>query len=152
MRATPRAVSHQTVRLARGRHRSPDQGACAVELASMLGGERFSDRPKCVSRVVAAFLRNYNDHVYDSRRQDLFEYASLAVGTRASRRVEVERAQRCLDWLAWRLGPDDGQVRSLALWPKTAWHREAIAAAAARYAASSRERHEDAMRLLDRLI
>src|SRR3954451_9652099 len=143
MRATPRAVSHQTVRLARGRHRSPDQGACAVELASMLAGERFSDRPKCVSGVIGAFLREYNDRVYDGRRQDLFEYAALAVGTRAPRRVELERTERCLVWLERQLGDAaDAGLRMLRIWPKTRWRREVIAQAAARHAAASRERHE----------
>jgi hypothetical protein len=42
-----------------------------MELASMLAGERFSDRPRSVSRALAAFLRGYNDLLDDKRRQDL---------------------------------------------------------------------------------
>ena len=43
-----------------------------MELSSMLAGEPFSDRPRCVDPVIAAFLRTYNDGLDDSRRQDLY--------------------------------------------------------------------------------
>ena len=33
--------SHQTVTIRRGKHASPDRGACVVELASMLAGQRY---------------------------------------------------------------------------------------------------------------
>jgi hypothetical protein len=49
-------ASYQTVRLSAGRHRSPDDGACVMELASMLAGEPFSDRPATVCPVIAGFL------------------------------------------------------------------------------------------------
>src|SRR5919109_5185322 len=88
--------THQTVRLARGRHRSPRLGACVMELASMLAGEPFSDRPATASPVIGAFLRTYNDGIDDERRQDLYPLAALIVGTAAGRRVEDERASRCL--------------------------------------------------------
>jgi len=91
-------TSYQTVRLARGRHQSPDQGACVMELASMLAAEPFSDRPHTSSPVIGAFLRTYNDGLDDERRQDLYPLASLIVGTAASRRVEAERASRCLSF------------------------------------------------------
>ena len=32
-----------------------------MELASLLAGEPFTDRPACASPVIAAFLREYND-------------------------------------------------------------------------------------------
>jgi hypothetical protein len=69
-----------------------------MELASMLSGEPFSDRPGSSSRVVAAFLRTYNDGVDDQRRQDLYPLASLIVGTAGARRVERDRASRCLEF------------------------------------------------------
>jgi hypothetical protein len=53
--------SCQTVELSRGSHSSPEEGACVMELASMLAGERFSDHPKSVCRVIAGFLRAYYD-------------------------------------------------------------------------------------------
>jgi hypothetical protein len=100
------SVSHQTVTLARGKHTSPRAGACVMELASMLAGDEFTDRPASVCPVVGAFLRAYNDAVDDRRRQDLYGYASAAVGTRASAAVVRRRAQRCLD-----------ELRALRRWP-----------------------------------
>jgi hypothetical protein len=54
-----------------------------MELASMLAGERFTDHPRSVDPVLAAFLREYNDRTDDRRRQDLYALASAVVGTRA---------------------------------------------------------------------
>jgi hypothetical protein len=90
--------THQTVRLSAGRHRSPHAGACVMELASMLADEPFSDRPHSSSPVIGAFLRTYNDGVDDERRQDLYPLAALIVGTAGGRRVEAERASRCLEF------------------------------------------------------
>jgi hypothetical protein len=61
--------SHQTIRLTAGMHAGPDDGMCVMELASVLAGERFGDRPRAVCPVIAAFLRRYNDSVDDVRRQ-----------------------------------------------------------------------------------
>jgi len=91
-------ASHQTVRLSQGKHRDPDHGACVMELASMLAGEPFSDRPRCVDPVIAAFLRTYNDGLDDKRRQDLYPLAAEAVGTCSVSGVQSERARMCLRW------------------------------------------------------
>jgi hypothetical protein len=45
---TQTPVSHQTIRLSKGKHASAEQGACVMELASMLGGEPFNDHPGSV--------------------------------------------------------------------------------------------------------
>src|SRR5690349_23165893 len=82
--------THQTVRLAAGRHRAPEDGACVMELVSMLAGESFSDRPATACPVIASFLRSYNDLVADRRRQTLLACASAVVD---SRRPEHERAR-----------------------------------------------------------
>jgi hypothetical protein len=100
-------VSHQTIKLSRGRHVSPEQGACVMELASMLAGERFSDHPRSVSPAIGSFLRGYNDLVDDERRQDLYAYASKTVGTAAPRHVEMARAERLIAW-----GDEQWQRRS----------------------------------------
>jgi hypothetical protein len=91
-------VSHQTIKLSRGRHSSPEHGACVMELASMLAGEEFSDHPRSVSRPIASFLRGYNDLVDDRRREDLYGYAAQAVGTADGRAGEEARAARLLAW------------------------------------------------------
>jgi hypothetical protein len=90
--------THQTVRLSKGRHSSPDHGACVMELASMLAGESFTDHPRSVSPVIATFLRSYNDIVDDDRRQDLYRYAADVVGTAGDERAEQARADRLIDW------------------------------------------------------
>jgi hypothetical protein len=97
-------ANHQTVRLSQGKHRDPDHGACVMELASMLAGEPFSDRPRCVDPVIAGFLRTYNDGIDDRRRQDLYPVASEVVGTRAVTSVQAERARMCLRWAQERYG------------------------------------------------
>lgn len=90
--------SYQTVKLARGRHVSPDAGVCVMELASMLAGETFTDRPRSVSPVIAGFLRAYNDLIDDRRRQDLYGCAAAVLGTAGSRDLEVERAAYLQAW------------------------------------------------------
>ena len=88
-------ASHQTVRLARGRHAKPAEGACVMELASMLAGERFTDKPRCADPVIAAFLRAFNDRLGHAERQLLRPYAAAVVHTRGDRRVTRARRRRC---------------------------------------------------------
>lgn len=64
----------------------------------MLAGERFSDRPRCVDPVIAAFLRGFNDRLADRARQRLYPYAALAVGTRGGRRSRHTRRRACLQF------------------------------------------------------
>jgi hypothetical protein len=92
--------THQTVRLERGKHHHPADGVCVMELASMLGREPFTDHPASVCPVIGAVLRAYNDTIDDERRQDLYRFASLAVGTRGSRTVQERRIERCREWVA----------------------------------------------------
>lgn len=87
-------VSHQTVRLARGRHRRPEQGVCVMELASMLAGERFSDHPRSVCRVLAELLRACNDRLDEDSRQALYRYAADAVGTAGDADATARRLAR----------------------------------------------------------
>ena len=86
-------ASHQIVRLGAGRHRSPDEGACVMELASMLAGEPFSDHPRAVDAGLGAFLRTYNDGLDDERRQDLYALAAAVVGTRGRTFARRRRAR-----------------------------------------------------------
>jgi len=88
----------QTVRLARGRHRRPAEGVCVMELASMLAGERFSDKPRSVCPINASFLRPYNDLLDDDDRDELHAYASLLVGSRTSRATARRRVRHLAAW------------------------------------------------------
>jgi hypothetical protein len=93
-------VSYQTIKLSKGKHTSPEDGACVMELASMLAGEPFTDHPASVCPVIASFLRSYNDAIDDRRRQSLYEYASEVVGSRGSAAVQQARAARLTAWAA----------------------------------------------------
>ena len=91
-------VSYQTIKLSKGKHTSPDDGACVMELASMLAGEPFTDHPVSVCPVIGSFLRAYNDSIDDGRRQALYEYASRVVGSRGPQRTQQMRADRLAQW------------------------------------------------------
>jgi hypothetical protein len=88
-----------TVRLARGKHASPESGACVMELASMLSGEPFCDHPRSVCPVIAAFLRVYNDELCDHDRPALLAYASSTIGTSGGRSLRRWRHGRLLAWM-----------------------------------------------------
>jgi hypothetical protein len=80
-------MSHQDVQppdllpiLSPGKHRSPRTGACFMELASLLAGERWSDRPACTHPLLAAVARQVNDHTSDAGRQRLAELIPSVIG------------------------------------------------------------------------
>jgi hypothetical protein len=77
-----------------------------MELASMLAGERFGDRPVSVCPVIGAILRAYNDNVDDRRRQDLYRFAADAVDTRRDYRIQRRRADAALAWAGARYGTE----------------------------------------------
>ena len=87
-----------SVHLEAGKHGSPDEGVCIMELASMLGGESFSDYSRRICPVVGAFLRGYNDLLADELRQDLRPYAERVLDTRADAEVTDRRELMCLTW------------------------------------------------------
>lgn len=91
-------VSYQTITLSKGKHGSPQDGACVMELASMLAGEPFNDHPQSVCPVIGSFLRAYNDRIDDRRRQDLYAYAAKVLDSRAPRDVQQARAERLGAW------------------------------------------------------
>jgi hypothetical protein len=148
-------VTHQTVKLSKGRHNSPDEGACVMELASMLAGEPFSDHPASVCPVIGSCLRAYNDWIDDDRRQDLYLYASKVVGTRASQEVQRARAARVTAWageVKRRRWTQLALVRGLCalmLWPQPDDLGSRLVQAAAR---RRRGAHEQVLALLDELV
>jgi len=66
--------------LSAGRHRNPRRGACFMEFASYLAGERWSDHPACTDRTLASLARGVNDLVADTRRDELLELIPRVVG------------------------------------------------------------------------
>jgi hypothetical protein len=150
-------VNHQTIRLSKGKHATPGEGACVMELASMLAGEPFSDRPASVCPVIGGFLRAYNDRIDDDRRQDLYRYAAEVVGTRASAEIERTRERRCLAWADEMRRQRPRPLRWVGRGAPTAVDRRLGLDAAGTYAARSIRRHGDrthvaALALVDELI
>lgn len=82
-----------------GGHEPPNGGfeACAMEAVSWIAGEEWSDRPQCVSPVIAAFMRQWNDDLDDEGRQMLKPYLPRVVGTNDGH--DEERAWMVTDWL-----------------------------------------------------
>ncbi len=66
--------------LGRGRHRTPKSGACFMEYASYLAGERWSDHPSCTHPALAALARLVNDCSSDARRGELVSLVPSVVG------------------------------------------------------------------------
>ena len=66
--------------LASGRHRSPRQGACFMEFASYLAGERWSDHPACTHPMLASVARSINDLTSDAQRSALLPWVHRVVG------------------------------------------------------------------------
>ncbi len=93
-------VTHQTIKLSKGKHTSKEHGACVMELASMLADEPFSDHPAAVCPVIGSLMRAYNDTIDDRRRQDLYTYAAKVVGSRRSSELERMRAAHVTSWMA----------------------------------------------------
>ncbi len=68
--------------LSAGRHRSPRRGACFMEFASFLAGERWSDHPRCTDPTLAALARAVNDTIHDDRRGELVPEIPRVIGLR----------------------------------------------------------------------
>lgn len=68
--------------LSRGRHRTPRRGACFMELASLLAGERWSDHPRCTHPLLGQLARAVNDYTSDTGRQALAPMIPSVVGRR----------------------------------------------------------------------
>jgi hypothetical protein len=63
-----------------GTHFVPEDGACLMEMVSMLAGEPFSDHPRCTDPTLATIARVVNDALDDDSRQALAPLASTLVG------------------------------------------------------------------------
>ena len=66
--------------LSRGKHRTPRKGACFMEFASYLAGERWSDHPDCTHPLLGALARGVNDHTSDEGRQQLAPLIPSVIG------------------------------------------------------------------------
>ena len=88
-----------TLVLERGRHAYADQGMNVLEAVSVIGGEKFSDRPRSVSPVIAAFLKDWNDELEDDARQELKKFIPRIAGSVLTQDIEEFRTWLTVDWL-----------------------------------------------------
>jgi hypothetical protein len=77
--------------LSRGKHRNPRRGACFMEMASFLAGERWSDHPACTHPLLADLARLVNDNVTDRLRLRLIPMIPSVIGL-ASDDLHVDAA------------------------------------------------------------
>ncbi|MFI7106350.1 hypothetical protein ACIBK9_08595 [Nonomuraea sp. NPDC050227] len=88
-------LDHMPV-LSRGRHRNPKRGACFMELASYLAGERWSDHPACTHPLLAALARLVNDNTGDESRAQLVGLVPSIIGLAGDDlRIDAHIALRC---------------------------------------------------------
>ena len=76
------SIAHPDVMpiLSPGRHRSPRRGACFMEFASYLAGERWSDHPACTQGTLAHLARMVNDLTSEAGRAQLTPLIPTVVG------------------------------------------------------------------------
>jgi hypothetical protein len=95
MTSHERPVPDLVPQLSRGKHRNPRKGACFMELASYLAGERWSDHPSCTHPLLATMARLVNDHTTDAGRDRLGRLVPSVIGlTSDDPRVDVELTLR----------------------------------------------------------
>jgi hypothetical protein len=81
--------------LSRGKHRKPRNGACVMEYASYLAGEKWSDHPACTHPLLGELARQVNDFSSDEARQVLVEFVPDMIGlTGTDLRVDLHIALR----------------------------------------------------------
>ncbi len=82
-----------------GAHSSLEAGACVMELTAYMAGEQWSDHPACVSPVIGAFLRRWNDDLGYADRQRLKPYIARVIGTNTGTADDERRAWMLTDWM-----------------------------------------------------
>lgn len=144
--------SAQTIRLSAGRHEGPQDGACVMELASMLAGTGFSDRPAGACPVLAAFLRGYNDGLPDAvRHAVLVRWAADAIGSRSGEPRAADVSAALVERFA---------RPRLGRWARAAWHHsserdgraEYLGGRCGRWAGTDPQRHAEVDGLLEVLV
>jgi hypothetical protein len=108
--------------LASGSHLDESDGACLMEFASILAGERFSDRPRCSDPVLADLVRAVNDEMSTDGRQQLAMTAPVLVGLVGDDRIAPAVVAAAADvaltrtppsrWSAWRLRGQERRARA----------------------------------------
>lgn len=96
----PRRLAYiEGIELTPGTHGGLVDGACLMEAAAYVAGERWSDAPDCASDVTAALLRTLNDLLPRGPRQELKRYLPRLVGSQGTDAQENQRSALAVDWL-----------------------------------------------------
>ncbi|MET4781475.1 hypothetical protein [Glaciihabitans sp. UYNi722] len=66
--------------LSRGKHHSARRGACFMEYASVLAGEKWSDHPTCTHPALGALARAVNDCTSNAARGELATLIPSVIG------------------------------------------------------------------------
>ena len=92
--------------LSQGAHVEGDE-MCVMEAVAFVAGESWTDEPVCVSPVIAAFCRTWNDGLpTDGDRDRLLKpLIPRLVNSSSSTEVETRRAWLATDWLVRRCAP-----------------------------------------------
>ena len=88
-----------SLHLERGEHADGQEAYCVMEAVAYIAGEPHSDHPACASKVIAAFLRRWNDDLDEEGRQALKPLIVRLVGTAGSESLESRRAWLITDWM-----------------------------------------------------
>jgi hypothetical protein len=83
----------------------PDGQMCVMEMVAYVANEPWSDHPACVSPVLGAFLRAWNDGLGDEDRQKLKPYVLRVMDTAGDPEADERRAWMATDWLVRTCAP-----------------------------------------------
>ena len=100
-------ITIDEITLSEGDHDTPADGMCFLEAVAYFGYGPFSDRPACVSPVIAEFGRTSNDKMPDNETRDkwLKPLIPIMIGTAGSAELELRRAFRLADWAVREIAP-----------------------------------------------
>ena len=101
-----------------GTHLTPEDGACLMELVSLIAGEPFSDHPRCTDPTLATIVRVVNDALSDSSRQALVPLAGTLVGRAGDpARLAPRLVSTCLTVTQQRLPALPGRCSGICVGP-----------------------------------
>jgi hypothetical protein len=92
------SIDLDTIRLTPGLHGDRQEGLCLMEAVAWFAGESHTDRPACVSPLLAAAGRTLNDDLPGARRQELVPLIPRLAWT-ARDGLDERRGYMALDWV-----------------------------------------------------
>jgi hypothetical protein len=90
---------HLNTTIKAGSHKLPSEGSCTMEIACLAGGfgwrgvKSENYLPKCMSRVIGAYVIWLNDAMPDDQRQRLMAFVPRLTSTRGTDAEERARAE-----------------------------------------------------------